>query len=336
MCVPTAGTRRGTTATHSERASRPFLLGGTTPTSGCGARRFWISKTISGTDGTSVKHLHWRRSNPIRPASPLHFLRWRCRRELITFQVLRTFACIPPPSLLTPTNHYNDFAPRGETTCLAGYLKAIGLAQNYIYIEDQYLVSEELARALNRALNTANKLIILVPSATDGFPEAAFNFHQDRFLRIVTAGHPGKVHIYNPVQPTTGLPIYVHSKVMIIDDVYAVVGSPNINRRGSSHDTELAAAVVDSDVVDGVCRFARDLRRTLWGEHLNVPVGDTSIADPIVGVAEWERQASAATFRVRRHVTPTPQTEFPQDLGHGRRSGWQVPNPGQAVDRQRG
>lgn len=217
-------------------------------------------------------------------------------------QVLRTFACAH--------DHYHDFAPAGELTCRAGYLKAISRAQNYIYIEDQYLVSDEIATALDTALNRANKLIIVVPERTDGFPTAAFNFHQNRFLTTVGARHPGKVHVFHLVQPATGNMIYVHAKVMIIDDVYAAVGSPNINRRGMTHDTELAAAVVDADVVDGVCRYARDLRRNLWGEHLGLPTTDLRIADPIVGVAEWERQALLGTRRVRRHATPLPQSEM--------------------------
>jgi phosphatidylserine/phosphatidylglycerophosphate/cardiolipin synthase-like enzyme/monoamine oxidase/subtilisin family serine protease len=219
-------------------------------------------------------------------------------------QVLRTFACTH--------DHYHEFAPRGETTCLAGYLKAISRAQNYIYLEDQYLVSEELAVALDRALDTVLKLIILVPRFTDGYPAEAFNFHQAKFLRIVNARHSGKVHVYHPVQPSTSATIYVHSKLMIIDDVYAVVGSTNVNRRSTTHDTELAAAVVDAEVVDGVCRFARDLRRSLWGEHLNLSPRDRSIADPVLGVAEWERQAAAGTFRVRRHLTPIDRDESPR------------------------
>jgi phosphatidylserine/phosphatidylglycerophosphate/cardiolipin synthase-like enzyme len=216
-------------------------------------------------------------------------------------QVLRTYACIH--------DHYHEFAPLGETTIRAAYLKAIALARNYIYIEDQYLVSEELALALAAALDTAKKLIILVPPETDAPAPDAFNFHQAKFIRIVTARHPDKVHIFHPVQPATGASIYVHAKVMIIDDVYAVIGSPNVNRRGMSHDTELAAAVVDGDIVDGVCRYARDLRRRLWGEHLNVAPTDPVVADPILAVAEWERQAAAASFRVRHHVTPAPQIE---------------------------
>ena len=150
-------------------------------------------------------------------------------------QVLRTFACT--------RDHYHEFAPKGETTCLAGYVKAIARAEKYIYIEDQYLVSEELADALAKALNKIAKLVILVPRLTDGYPAEGFNYHQAKFLTTVTRRHPDKVHVFHAVQPSTGETIYIHSKVMIIDDIYAVVGSPNVNRRSTTHDTELAAAV---------------------------------------------------------------------------------------------
>src|SRR5262249_6004868 len=195
--------------------------------------------------------------------------------------------------------------------------KAIGRAQNYVYMEDQYLVFDEIARDLAAALARIQKLIIVVPLETDVFP-AEFNWHQNNFISILKAAFPGKVHIYHLVQPGTRNPktgaenpIYVHAKVMIVDDVYAVIGTPNIGRRSMTHDTEIAAAVVDADIVDGVCRFARDLRLNLWGEHLGLTRSDPKIADPIVGVVEWERQAAAGAFRVRRHATPLPQNENP-------------------------
>ena len=134
-------------------------------------------------------------------------------------------------------------------------MKAIRRAQNYIYIEDQYLVSSGLADVLHNALNTVRKLVIVVPRLTDGYPAEAFNFHQAKFLQIVRAHHPEKVHVYHLVQPATGDTIYVHSKLMIIDDVYAVVGSSNVNRRSMTHDTELAAAVVDADSLEPVARL---------------------------------------------------------------------------------
>ncbi len=211
-------------------------------------------------------------------------------------QVLRTYACV--------SGQYPSFAPRGEGTCLAGYLKAISRAREYIYIEEQYLVSEELSRALARALSRIRKLVILVPPRTDGFPKSAFNFHQRQFIDRLRRTAPGKVHVFHPVQPASGNPIYVHSKLMIVDDVYAVIGTSNVNRRSMTYDTEISIAVVDAEVVGGVCRFARDLRRNLWGEHLGMSPSDPRIADPVAAVAEWERQARAGAHRVRRHVTP--------------------------------
>ena len=51
----------------------------------------------------------------------------------------------------------------------------------------------------------------------------------------------------------------MHAKVGIVDDVWASVGSDNINRRSWTHDSELACAVVD-DRLDGGAR-SRSIRR---------------------------------------------------------------------------
>jgi carboxypeptidase C (cathepsin A)/phosphatidylserine/phosphatidylglycerophosphate/cardiolipin synthase-like enzyme/V8-like Glu-specific endopeptidase/subtilisin family serine protease len=218
-------------------------------------------------------------------------------------QVLRTYPCT--------ATHYKEFAPDGEFTCLAGYLKAIKRARNYIYIEDQYLVSETLADALAQALDTQlSHLIVLVPNEPDEMHPLKdfFIFHQAKFLQTVSARQPQKVHIFHPVQPATGAPIFVHSKLMIVDDIYAVAGSQNFSQRSMTFDTELAVAVVDAEVVDGVCRFARDLRRNLWGEHLDLSPTSPVLMDPINAVAEWDRQAKGGRSRVRFHV-PAKGTE---------------------------
>ena len=46
-----------------------------------------------------------------------------------------------------------------------------------------------------------------------------------------------------------GTPIYVHAKVCVIDDVWMMVGSDNLNRRSWTHDSELSCAVLD-DTLD--------------------------------------------------------------------------------------
>jgi phospholipase D1/2 len=78
--------------------------------------------------------------------------------------------------------------------------------------------------------------------------------------------------------------IYVHSKLMIVDDAVAIIGSANINDRSlnGNGDTEIAAVVVDNaqaamtDVGGGVkCitrQFAKELRKKLWEKHLGMLV----------------------------------------------------------------
>jgi phosphatidylserine/phosphatidylglycerophosphate/cardiolipin synthase-like enzyme len=222
-------------------------------------------------------------------------------------QVLRTFACLSDPG--KPNNHYRDFAPHGETTCLKGYLKAIGCAKNYIYIEDQYLISDEIAKALNKALDTIRKLILVVPQNPDEnqLVVPSFNLHQEKFLQ--TVAHKDKVHVYELAQPKSDRSILVHSKVMIIDDIYAVVGSPNVSVRSMTHDSELAVAVVDETAKNGT-GFARELRLSLWREHLELTKNDP-ISDPVKGVVEWDKQADAKKGRVRKHTTGQTQYEVP-------------------------
>jgi len=59
--------------------------------------------------------------------------------------------------------------------------------------------------------------------------------------------------------------LYVHAKVMIVDDETFIVGSANINDRSQlgDHDSELAAVVKHRPTVSG-------LRKHLWMEHLGL------------------------------------------------------------------
>ena len=87
------------------------------------------------------------------------------------------------------------------------------------------------------------------------------------------------MHVFD-VENHAGTPIYVHAKVCVVDDVWASVGSDNLNRRSWTHDSELSCAVLDETRTTGSpptrpgratapgC-FARDLRLRLWREHLD-------------------------------------------------------------------
>jgi hypothetical protein len=97
------------------------------------------------------------------------------------------------------------------------------------------------------------------------------------------------VHVFD-VENESGTPVYVHAKVVVVDDVWAMIGSDNLNRRSWTHDSELSIAVLDDELDlreppdpagggDGARRFARDLRIRLMVEHLQL---DAHRADDLV------------------------------------------------------
>ena len=217
-------------------------------------------------------------------------------------QVLRTYATIA-----SPLHRPATFAPKGERSYLSGYLKAIGRAERFIYVEDQYLVSLEIARALTTALERVEKLIIVVPAQgpRPRLLREAFDWHRNDFIRLLRQKGERKVHVFELRQPRTSEPIWVHSKLMIIDDVYAAIGSANLNRRGMEHDSELGIAVVNQASCSQ--SFAQDLRRRLWAEHLGLDETDTLLDDPVASVEEWVRQADSGDKRVRHHGAPSDE-----------------------------
>ncbi|WP_236833800.1 phospholipase D family protein [Blastococcus sp. KM273129] len=178
------------------------------------------------------------------------------------------------------------FAPHGERSVARGYAKALTRARRLVYVEDQYLWSREVAHVFAAALRRSPslQLIIVVPRYPDQegrLDLPAYSFGQSAALHSVLAAGGHRVQVVNP-ENEAGRPIYVHAKVCIVDDVWAAVGSANLNRRSWTHDSELTAAVVDEQLDDrhpldpaglgdGARRFARELRLTLMREHLARP-----------------------------------------------------------------
>jgi phosphatidylserine/phosphatidylglycerophosphate/cardiolipin synthase-like enzyme len=127
---------------------------------------------------------------------------------------------------------------------------------------------------------------------------------QQAAIDLVRSAGGDRVAVYD-LENEAGTPIYVHAKVCVVDDVWAAVGSDNLNRRSWTHDAELSAAVLDgtrdrreprdpAGLGDGARVFARDLRLRLWREHLGREPGDDGdLLDPVRGFDAW-REAAAA------------------------------------------
>ena len=85
--------------------------------------------------------------------------------------------------------------------------------------------------------------------------------------------------------------IYVHSKLMIVDDVFLSVGSANLNRRGFYSDGECNVITVPEALRAGPDNPVRTLRKELWAELLDLPlaIADPLLEDPIAASALLER-----------------------------------------------
>lgn len=211
-------------------------------------------------------------------------------------QVLRTYPARRPPY---------PFAPSGERSIARAYLKAVGRANRLIYLEDQYLWSEEVVGCFADALraNQQLRLIAVVPHHPDqeGRVSGPVNLiGRLRALDLLDGAGPGRVAVYG-IENHAGVPVYVHAKVCVIDDVWVSVGSDNVNRRSWTHDSELSCAVIDRRhdereprVLDrfgtGARVFARDLRLQLAREHLDREPGqDGDLVDAEDAFAVFRR-----------------------------------------------
>ena len=141
------------------------------------------------------------------------------------------------------------FAPHGERSIARGYLKVLPRARSLVYLEDQYLWSSAVVAVLARALRGSPglRLIAVIPR----FPDQDGRLSMPpnlvgRIDALETLQRAGgdRVAVYSP-ENQAGTPVYVHAKVCVVDDTWAIVGSDNFNRRSWTHDSELSCAVID-------------------------------------------------------------------------------------------
>jgi phosphatidylserine/phosphatidylglycerophosphate/cardiolipin synthase-like enzyme len=182
----------------------------------------------------------------------------------------------------------------GEQTVKHAILHAISQARRFIYLEDQYLVSLQIRDALIRALPSISHLTILIPDGTIAdLPQG--NFRRREFIAPLRAAGGSKVRVFHPHPPRDPFG-YVHAKMWVFDDEFAIVGSANCNRRGYTHDGEVVAGICDEGNGEDL-RFAHRLRVDLWALHLNVSTAD--VMDGVASAALWLRRVG--TGRVEAH-----------------------------------
>lgn len=147
--------------------------------------------------------------------------------------------------------------PQGENSVREQYLSAIRGAEDYVYIEDQILLSRAVLVVLREALERGVWVVALVPgdpmpelSAARGHPGIAAGYEV-----LASLGSYERFCLLSPAvkRPWGVEEVYVHAKTAVVDDSWATIGSTNLIFSSFQGDTEMNLSFWD-DVV------ARDLR----------------------------------------------------------------------------
>jgi len=131
----------------------------------------------------------------------------------------------------------------------ATLLSALGSAETSVHLTNAYFAPDpQLLAALEAAAGRGVDVKLILPSQTDSW--LVFHAGRNYYERLLRAG----VKIYE----RRG--VILHSKVALIDGVWATVGSTNLDWRSFLHNHELNAVVLGTEFGNQVqTMFAKDL-----------------------------------------------------------------------------
>lgn len=171
------------------------------------------------------------------------------------------------------------------------FLTMIQGAKKYIYIEDQYLVNLDVAAAINKKVEEEEfELAMFVVQDSDETGDILVpNRKRLDFLNAVKGNirdksKLDKIRLVVINKEKNFLDKYeyhsgLHSKLLIVDDEIAMVGSTNVNQRSFTLDSETSAVVYGGD-------FARLFRQALWC-HMIQPE-TTVVAENQAAFTDWK------------------------------------------------
>lgn len=253
----------------------------------------------------------------------------RTKRETRTAAVTDVAHVADPPAGMrvvcdAPEGILADVPAGGQHT-LAELLAGIARARRFIYVEHQYLTSRPIVAALVAALRREHGLEIIIVLNQNPDLTAYRGWQNERLEEHALLRHP-RVGVFtlwstdkDPEREgvTRINQLFIHSKVIVIDDEWAAMGTSNLDGvsmgdygddfagalgrrvfrgvRNVEVNVVIEAAAQDSVDADGDPHASRareivGLRERLWREHLGV---DTELAERAErgSLAIWRKAA---------------------------------------------
>lgn len=243
-------------------------------------------------------------------------------------QALRTYG-------ITSTFFGYSWSPRGEFSVWASYINAIKRATTYIYIEDQYFLpfdwppchtragtvarDTDVVFQLGEAIKRGVRVAVVTPSNAEDSTHMFQKYQRDIGVNYLAdlkiAGAPGDVVVASLA--AGGSDVYVHSKLMLVDDEFLLIGSTNVGQRSMTYDGELHVGVVD-----GNNALVKDFRKELWAEHSGQ--APATFDDPVAGYTAFKAATWGSVGHLKLYpvdplnVYPAGPTDEQPPIGHGR------------------
>ncbi len=114
-----------------------------------------------------------------------------------------------------------------------------------------FVLNEKMLAALTQCAKRGVEIDILIPGdSTDQHLSKIAG--QEMFSELMEAGI--RLHQYQPTM--------LHTKIIIVDDVLACIGSPNFNQRSAAKDEEIALCVISKPLINTLNKnFKEDLEK---------------------------------------------------------------------------
>lgn len=232
-----------------------------------------------------------------------------------------------------------------ENSIYRAYVELIKGAKHYIFIENQYFISSinakkprnQIAKALFKRICRAIeneetfRVTVIIPIFPAGSPhdistryiihwiystisrnsESLMEALAEKFPDVDISEYISFFSLRNWGQlpgngPPTTEQVYIHSKLMIVDDRTVIIGSANINDRSleGTRDSEICVVLEDKETVPSAMNgkpyeagdFARSLRLTITQAVLGLSDADlVQHQDPVIAAthAQWQRTAQS-------------------------------------------
>ena len=198
------------------------------------------------------------------------------------------------------------------------FVRHIRRAKKFIYAESQYFASRVIAEAITARLGEDDppEIVIVHPEHADGWLEKQAMDHA-RAAIVYSIEEADKKHRFTLWTPfSDDVPIYVHAKIMIIDDEIVRIGSANMNNRSMGLDSECDVFIDAAREGNEHCADAiRDLRLDLLGEHVGMDKAEVAAAIERHGsMAEMIDHAQTKKGRNLRRYHPPELSEVQEKL----------------------